>query len=152
MGLHPTRGELARFSAEVRSSTLKRFKEVRAGDWGWRHRSDLLSFGDVLKHLVDADRWLFERLEGGPPSEGVVIAPGDADGMDCSAGVEELSRLGVEKVRRIEALTDEEFSTGRFDLGRRGVVDLAQLILRCNLDHEIHHRGALQMALRLRYG
>ena len=143
---------LAQFSSEVRASTLKRFKQIHAQDWHWRHRPDLLSFADVLKHLVDADRWLFERLEGGPISEGVVIAPGDANGMDCNAAVEELSRLGEEKVRRINSFREEQFTTRRFDLGRRGVVDLAQLILRCNLDHEIHHRGALQLALRLRYG
>jgi uncharacterized damage-inducible protein DinB len=145
-------GSLAAFSASVRSSTLKRFQRVQTSDWYWRPRTDLLSFADVLKHLLDADHWLFERLDGGPMSEGVVITPGAADQPDSTAAVKELARLGAEKELRIRTMTDGDFKSRQFDLGRRGIVNLAQLILRCNLDHEVQHRGSLQLSLRLRYG
>jgi hypothetical protein len=75
-----------------------------------------LSFADVLKHLVDADRWLFERLDGGPPSEGVIIAPGDADGTDRKAAVEELG-VGEEEVRRINTLGEEQVHDQSLRLG-----------------------------------
>jgi uncharacterized damage-inducible protein DinB len=143
---------LARFSDEVRESTLRRFAQVQPEDWRWRPRADLLSFADLLKHLIDADHWLFDRLDGGPPSEGVVIAPGDGDQVDGENALAELARLGVEKSRRISALPERDLCGRRFDLQRRGQVDLIQLVLRCNLDHEIHHRGGLQLRLRLKYG
>jgi uncharacterized damage-inducible protein DinB len=143
---------LTRFASEVRGSTLKRFEQVRPNNWHWRHRADLLSFADVLKHLTDADCWLFERLDGGPPSEGIVISPGDANGIDCKVNLEELIQLDEEKARRIRTFTEDDFTSRRFDLGRKGEVDLMHLLLRRNLDHEIHRRGAVQLALRLRYG
>jgi uncharacterized damage-inducible protein DinB len=64
----------------------------------------------------------------------------------------EFCRLGADRSRRVAALTPGDFSERRFDLGPRGIVSLPQLILRCNIDHEIHHRGAVQLSLRLRYG
>ena len=143
---------LAWFSDEVRESTLRRFRQVRPADWRWRPRQDLLSFADLLKHLIDADRWLFDRLDGGPPSEGVVIAPGDGDHIDRENALAELARLGVEKSQRISVLPERDLYARRFDLHRRGQVDLIQLLLRCNLDHEIHHRGGLQLQLRFKYG
>ncbi|MDB5290147.1 MAG: hypothetical protein JWL69_1388 [Phycisphaerales bacterium] len=152
MGTLSISAHLVAFANEVRGSTVRRFQQVRAGDWGWRPGPDLLSFGDVLKHLVDADRWLFDRLDGGPPSGGVVIAPGDGDSSACTLLLEELVRLGVERSRRLSALSDQDFCDRRFDLLERGVVNTFQLIVRCNLDHEIHHRGSLQLGLRLRYG
>jgi uncharacterized damage-inducible protein DinB len=143
---------LADFSRDVRESTVRRFRQVRPTDWGWRPRADLLSFADLLKHLIDADKWFFDRLDGGSPSEGVVIAPGDADQLDCQDALAELVRLGTQKAERIAAIPEADFLSRRFDLGIQGEANFSQLLLRRNLDHEIHHRGGLQLRLRLRYG
>jgi hypothetical protein len=76
----PTLGEtLAQFATEVRESTLKRFHSVQPADCGWSVRPDLLSFADVLQHLVDADHWLIDWLDGRGSSPGVVISPRQAD-------------------------------------------------------------------------
>src|ERR1700743_2917760 len=133
---------LAAFADEVRASTLRRFARIEAADWGWSARPDLLTFADVLKHLVDADRWLFARLEGAEPSHGVVILPGAANPEDSIRLLAEFRELGRERRRRISELTDHDFNSRRFDLLSRGYVTLFQLIARCNLDHEIHHRGS----------
>ena len=143
---------IAEFARDVRESSLKRFRLVRQQDYGWSERPDLLSFVDVLQHLVDADRWLFAWLDGRGESSGVTISPGDANPARWDSLLEELALLGVERTSRIAALASEDLACRQFDLGRRGIVGLPQLILRCNIDHEIHHRGALQLALRLRYG
>ena len=111
---------LARFSDEVRESTLRRFAQVQPEDWRWRPRADLLSFADLLKHLIDADHWLFDRLDGGPPSEGVVIAPGDGDQVDGENALVELARLAVEKNWRISVFPERDLCGRRFDLQRRG--------------------------------
>lgn len=143
---------LADFADEVRASTVRRFRQVLPSDWGWQPRPDLLSFGDVLKHLVDADRWLFDWLDGRASTSGVVIAPGDANTAQCDLLLNELVQTGAERSRRIRATTATDLVERLFDLGPRGVFTLLHLILRCNLDHEIHHRGGLQLAIRLRYG
>jgi uncharacterized damage-inducible protein DinB len=147
----PLSSSLAIFATEIRASTLRRFERIQPADWAWRPRTDLLTFADVLEHLVDADRWLLAQLDGADPSQGVVISPGAADPAKSDSLLAEFRRTGQERTRRISMLSDQEFSTRRFDLMNRGTVNLFQLISRCNFDHEIHHRGALQLAIRLRY-
>jgi uncharacterized damage-inducible protein DinB len=109
-----------------------------------------LSFADIVKHLVDADIWILRYLNGssGPRA---VISPGDGRAQDFPRLTRELASLGTERSRRIAAMTEA-------DLGREveepqvlGQTNFWWLIVRGSLDHEIHHRGAFQLALRLRY-
>jgi len=116
---------LARFSQEVRESTLSRFRQVKHDDWSWTPAPGLLSFADVLKHLFDADHWLLDLLDGGPLSEGVVITPGDADAQHSPSLLDQLARLGPEKSHRISRLTNDDFHHRRFNLNRRGVHNLS---------------------------
>jgi uncharacterized damage-inducible protein DinB len=143
---------LVAFASAVRESSVKRFRLVRPEHYQWRPRPDLLSFVDVLQHLVDADHWLFDLLDGKPATEGVVISPGDADAQAWDALLREFIQLGTKRRDRIGTFNGHDFAQRQFDLGRRGLFSLSQLILRCNIDHEIHHRGALQLSLRLLYG
>jgi uncharacterized damage-inducible protein DinB len=146
------RGDLAAFSSEVRQSSVKRFQKVHPEHYQWRPRPDVLSFVDILQHLVDADRWLFELLDGKTVSSGVDISPGGGNPQEWDGRLQELIQLGTERCRRIGEFAEQDFSQRQFDLGNRGRFSLGHLILRCILDHEIHHRGALQLLLRLLYG
>src|ERR1019366_2189778 len=92
---------IADFSAEVRASSVKRFRMVRPADRAWTHRPDLLSFVDVLQHLADADRWLFDNLDGKEVPPGVVISPGDADPSTWDQFLNELIELGERRSQRI---------------------------------------------------
>jgi len=141
---------LAQFSDRVRASTLKRLRLVKASDRGWRAREGLLSFADVLSHLVDADRWLFSLLDGKQAAP-TSVASGRGNPEEWDILLEELVRLGAERARRLGALTERDLFERRIETDRHGVLPLLQLILRYSLDHESHHRGALQLALRLRY-
>jgi uncharacterized damage-inducible protein DinB len=152
MAVSQFRGALAVFSSEVRESTVKRLRMVRPEHYHWSPRPDLLSFVDVLQHLIDADRWLFDLLDGKSTSNGVVISPGGGHAQEWDGRLRELVQLGTERCRRIGECAELDFFQKQFDLGKRGRFSLYHLILRCNIDHEIHHRGALQVLLRLLYG
>lgn len=141
---------LAQFSENIRASTIKRLRLVRPNDRGWRPREDLLSFADVLAHLVNADRWLFDLLDGKRAAE-TTIESGQGIPAEWDNFMEELIRLGVERARRFAALTDRDLFERRIEADRHGAILLSQLILRYSLDHESHYRGSLKLALRLRY-
>lgn len=142
--------ELSRFADAVRESSLKRFRCVAPGDEAWRAGPDLLSFVDVLKHLGDADEWLLDRLRGGDASH-AVIRPGDASPQEWSALLERFVELGRARTALVRSLTPARLAQSIVDPEVLGQTTVRFLILRGGLDHEIHHRGALQLMLRLRY-
>ena len=142
-------GDLAAFSAEVRQSSVKRFQQVRPEHYQWCPRPDVLSFVDILQHRIDADRWLFALLDGKTVSSGVDISPGSGNPQAWDGRLQELVQLGTERCRRISEYTEQDFSQRQFDLGNRGRFSLSHLILRCILDHEIHHRGILRLHVHL---
>lgn len=149
---HPSSAErLALFSETVRESTWKRVRQVQAGDEEWRPAPDALSFVDIVKHLVDADVWILQYLAGssGPRA---VIAPGEARARDWPALIAELARLGRDRTQRIARMSEEELAREVDEPQVLGRTNYWWLIVRGSLDHEIHHRGALQLTLRMRYG
>ena len=142
---------LALFSETVRESTWKRVRQVQPGDEEWRPAQDALSFVDIVKHLVDADTWILKYLAGssGPRA---IIAPGDARARDWAFLTADLARLGRERAQRIARMSEQELAAEVEEPQVLGRTSYWWLIVRGSLDHEIHHRGALQLTLRLRYG
>jgi|GEM_PF-2498154 len=141
---------LAQFSERTRASTLKRLRLVRPNDRAWRPKDGLLSFADILTHLVHADRWLINLLDGTEAGEVESIAglgkPGEWDRL-----MEALVSLGAERTRRFAALTDHDLFEREITINGNGVLPLPQFLMRYCLDHEIQLRGSLQLALKLRY-
>ncbi len=136
-------GRLAEFSLAVRSSSLKRLRRVPEGNENRRGRKGLLSFADIAQHLIDCDEWLFRKLaddELAPITEAshrVVIEDRD----QYAAMLDRLEALGQERADRIRGLTPERFESEVFDPRFGGTTSLWWVIVRGNLDHEIHHRG-----------
>src|SRR3989304_3624847 len=60
----PEGARLAAFSMAVRESTLKRARAVPDGFENWRIDDEGMSFADQVRHLIDADRWLFRLGKG----------------------------------------------------------------------------------------
>ncbi len=142
---------MVEFFKAVRQSSLKRFRKVRPGDGGWRPRSDIFSFADTLKHLIDADCWLLEYLKNGRIPEDNVTAPGDADAADWAQLLTEFEDSGRQVAEFIGGLSDSDFGNS-IQLPRDpGDTTWWWIIVRGYIDHEIHHRGQLQVLLRLRY-
>ena len=143
----------------VRQSSLKRFRKVKTGDECWQPRSDILSFVDILKHLVDSDQWLLHYLKNKQIPEDAVISPGDVGSEDWSCLLAELERSGKQVAEFMGGLSDADLNSiidAYFDSiiqESKGPGNTTQwwVIARGSIDHEIHHRGQLQILLRLRY-
>ena len=142
---------LIEFSRAVRESTLKRLRRVPPGYESWRITPRALSFADVAGHLVDADEWLAAKLAD-PALEPMVAAAGTVR-IDERRGYEELlERLAAAGERRAELLAGldaEALAQPVFDRRFGGEVSVWWVVVRGNLDHEIHHRGQVAAYLRV---
>jgi uncharacterized damage-inducible protein DinB len=147
-----TQGErLALFAEQVRQSSLKRFRQVAASDRGWRPGPDRLSFADHLEHLVDCDGWITAVIQGKPEPD-ANVKPGDGDAGKWDEYLKALEESGKRKAEFFRGLNDSQLDRiveAPENLGRPNV---GMLILGENLEHEIQHRGAIQLLLRLKYG
>ena len=146
-----TQGErLAEFSDAVRESTLKRLTIVPAGAENWRISEDSMSFADIAQHLIDADKWLFKKLE----SKDYPRMVGSSGSTHMNNRDEYLGLLDelkqTQEMRRalLENMSDEEFDVMMHD-ERFGNVSAWWVIVRGNLDHEIHHRGQMVAYLKM---
>lgn len=146
-----TQGErLAGFAHLVRGSTLKRFRKVKKEDRDWSPASGRLSFVDHLKHLADADRWILAVARGQEEPE-ADIRPGDGDAGRWNEYLAELEALGVKKEVFLRGLSDADLDRKVDAPESVEGTDVGTLVLRHNLDHEVHHRGAVNLLLLLKY-
>ena len=147
-----TEGErLAEFSEWVRESRLKRFKQVASGDRGWRPAGGRLSFVDILKHLCDADRWIMAILKNQKQIPRAGVKPGDGEPEEWDNYLSGLESLGKEKAELLKKMPESEWSREVGDWEVMGKTTKWLILVRGNLDHEIHHRGSLQTMLNLKY-
>ena len=143
--------ELAEWSRAVRESSLKRLRAVPAGSENWRPVADAMSFGDLAHHLVEADEWLFRKLEAR------ALAPmvGRAGAVTVTAReqymqlLRALEHLGAKRSRLIAGFSDEQLRERVEDQRFGGQVTVWWILVRGNIDHEIHHRGQISAYLRM---
>jgi uncharacterized damage-inducible protein DinB len=141
---------LAEFSRAVRQSTLKRLKLVPSGKENWRVSPEAMSFADTARHLIECDQWLFKKLEDKnlPHSDGKAVEEIPVSREQFEKYIDDLERLGTERAEKLANITDEQFAEPMHD-NRFGMVTLWWIIVRGNLDHEIHHRGQIIAYLRM---
>ena len=146
-----TQGErLALFSEKVRQSSLKRFRIVKVQDRAYRPASGRLSFVDHLKHLVDCDRWILAVVCGDAEPH-ADIHPGEGDIALWDSYMLVLEQSGLEKANYLRGLSSLDLDRIIEKPENLGRPDVGSLILRENLDHEIHHRRMVQLLLKLKY-
>jgi len=142
---------LAEFSRAVRESTLNRLRRVPEGRENWRITEEAMSFADVARHLCDADHWLFKQLQDGSlqPLCGAAHRVITTDRSDYLAILGELEQTGRRRAALLESMTAGRLSEKLFDHRFGGPVTVWWIIVRGNLDHEIHHRGQIAACLQL---
>jgi uncharacterized damage-inducible protein DinB len=140
---------LAEFAEAVRESSLKRLRRVPPGKENWRVSPDAMSFADTARHLINADKWLFRQLEKSIPAmKGEAGLENIKSRDEYDALLDELEKTGRQRASFLRGLTDERYSELIFD-ERFGEVTVWWVIVRSNLDHEIHHRGQIAAYLRM---
>ncbi len=142
---------LAELSRAVRDSSLKRLRQVPPGRENRRLSPNALSFAEIAQHLVDADEWLFRKLEE-PSLEPMTARAGSvhiSERREYEAILAELVASGERRARLLDELSEEELERRIVDRRFGGEVSVWWIVVRGNLDHEIHHRGQLAACLRV---
>jgi len=142
---------LAVFSRAVRESTLKRLRQVPRGFEKRRISAESMSLADIAHHLVESDRWLFRKLKQ-PTLSSMVAAAGEAgnlNGQGFRQLLIELEKTGERRARLLEEMSPSDLAAIIPDDRFGGEVSVWWVIVRGNLDHEIHHRGQIAASLRV---
>ncbi|MFW9996164.1 MAG: DinB family protein [Candidatus Odinarchaeota archaeon] len=142
---------LADFSAVVRESTVKRLKRVPEGSENWRIIDNSMSFADIAQHLIDADTWLVKKLETKSlqPILGKVSLVEITRREEYQLLIDDLKRTGENRRELLASLSGEQLEEQILDERFGGPVSAWFIIVRGNLDHEIHHRGQISAYLKL---
>jgi uncharacterized damage-inducible protein DinB len=146
--------ELADFSLAVRESTTKSLKRVAPGMENWRVDEDAMSFADTGHHILEADQWLFRMLKEKnlQPMRGRPHAFEVSDRSQYDSLISELKRAGEFRRDLIAGMSSEDLAEMIYDERFDGEVSAWWIIVRGNLDHEIHHRGQIIAYLRMARG
>ena len=135
----------------VRDSTLTRLKIVPEGYENWSISENSLSFAEISSHLIDTDEWLIKKIKN-PTIKSIIAKKGSL--KDCNR--EEFNDLiiGLEecldrKIKLINSLDNVKIKSKIYDDRFNDDVSIEWIILRGNIDHEIHHRGQIAAYLRV---
>jgi uncharacterized damage-inducible protein DinB len=150
MGVKESR-RLADFSLAVRESTIRSLKRVAPGMENWRVDEDAMSFADTGHHILEADQWLFKMLKEKNlhPMRGRAHAFEVSDRSQYDSLINELKRAGELRKDLIASMSSEDLAEMIYDERFDGEVSAWWIVVRGNLDHEIHHRGQIIAYLRM---
>jgi uncharacterized damage-inducible protein DinB len=139
------------FCKAVRESTLKRLNDVPQGFENWRISKNALSFAEIVKHLIELDEWTIRKINE-PAIESILPEEGSIENYNREKFndlILELEKSLVNKINFIAALDKGKMQTKIYDDRFNANVSVEWIILRGNLDHEIHHRGQIAVYLRM---
>ncbi len=148
--MNPESQRLAAWSLAVRDSSLKRLSRVRPGLENWRITPESMSFADVAFHLIEADQWLLDKVA--EPSLSAIVGRARTTSISApdqyAALCANLKAIGRRRADFLESLSPAQLEATVPDQRFGGLVTVWWVIVRGNLDHEIHHRGQVAAWLR----
>ena len=138
------------FCKAVRDSTFKRLNIVPEGYENWRISKNSLSFAEIAKHLIESDDWTIKKINE-PAIKSILPEKGSIE--NCSKEqfntlILELEKCLDRKIKFIDSLDKEKMGSKIYDDRFNDEVSIEWIILRGNIDHEIHHRGQVAVYLR----
>lgn len=135
----------------VRESTLKRLALVPDGREDWRIAEGKMSIGDIVQHLIDCDYWMIEKIRntGLKAIDGVVNAVQVNSRDDFNNLVDNLKIALDNKIEFVKVLSPSDLQIEMFDDRFDKEVSIWWIIMRGNIDHEVHHRGQLSAYLQM---
>jgi uncharacterized damage-inducible protein DinB len=148
---HREAERLADYSRVVRESTVKRLRMVPEGKQNWSPTLSAMSFADIAQHLIDADVWLYNKMQE-PAVSAMTGNPGTGAVKTHVAyikRIDELEQVGDRRARMISGLSDSDLAQPLHDDRFDSDITVWWLIVRGNLDHEAHHRGQIAAYLRI---
>jgi uncharacterized damage-inducible protein DinB len=140
---------LAAFSDTVRNSTLKRLRRVPKGAENWAVREGAMNFADLADHILQCDYALLKIFETkliganvGKAGQRHIETRPEFDNL-----IGELKQLRKTRHEFIGTMTESDFDV-IIDAERipAGILILEMLEM---LDHKVHHRGQMALALGL---
>jgi uncharacterized damage-inducible protein DinB len=142
---------LTEFCRIVRGSTIKRLELVPEGYENWKVSPGALSFAETAKHIIDLDYWLLKKIKN-PNTKSIETETAiikNCNRKEYEAFIINLKEVLKKKIDLIKTLDEAKLKVKIYDDSYNSEVSLAWLILRRNIDHEIHHRGQIATYLRV---
>lgn len=109
----------------------------------WAPAPGRFTFGDIVRHLANIERYMYATTVAGKPSEYRGHDRGVADGLETVIAY--YDRLHAESRAVFASLTDGQW-TGKC-LTPAGTPITTWKWLRAMIEHEAHHRGQLYLML-----
>lgn len=129
-----------------RARTTRVLRLVPESDLEWTPVPGKFTFGDLARHLVGIERWMYAENAKGRPS----AYPGHdrslADGLPAVLAY--VDRLHAESLAIFGGLTDAELG-GKTTTPAGSPITLRKW-LRAMEEHEAHHRGQIYLMLAMR--
>lgn len=139
-------GDFIAYWRRVRGRTLALAGCIPGPDVDWSPGHGAMTLGEVLRHLAVTERWLFVEVARGGRHR--YASHGPELGRSLDEVLAFVGRLHADSIALLEQFSPEEWSRSIVTPG--GAVMPAWKWLRAMVEHEIHHRGQLYLALRLR--
>jgi len=110
-----------------------------------------MSFADLAHHILEADLWLFRKLSDRTiePIQGRAGSITISGRQEYTELLRRLENTGLQRSELIGGLSQEELNQPINDQRFGGEVTVWWVIVRGNLDHEVHHRGQIATYLRM---
>jgi uncharacterized damage-inducible protein DinB len=133
------------YFGNVRERTLRVARCIPADKLDWTYAAGKFTFGDLLRHLAVAERYMWAETVQGHTSNYTTHGKELADGLDNVFAF--MDRLHAESMEIFSKLSDEDLQRKCKTPGGGEITTWKWL--RAMTEHEVHHRGQIYLCLSI---